>query len=613
MKRAEGNNPALWPVFILALITASFLVYYNTLANGFVYDDKFQIAGNPAIRDFRNLPRLFISPFTGFMAEQSPIRSYRPMVFAVFIAEYAAFGLKPWGWHLTNIIFHTANTILVFITVSLLLERQGKDGLAHKALSPYLPFGAALLFLTHPVNSETVAWASCIPELVYTFFTILSFYMYLKSSGSCEGKDEKCRAILRSFSVLSFFAALFAKETAFALPVLIFIYDRLGGKDERMVSTAAVKRYLPYAVAAAAYLALRIHSMGGMVPAEKSYSYLSSFQYALNASVLFAQYMKTLAAPAGGYPFPVLNPVFHLSEPRALFSVIIAFLIPAAAFLSRRKVNPLYILALSIMILPLLPALYIPGLSRNPFADRYMYLPSSGLALLLTLSAKDAAGLTGGRKPVIISITAIFSALTILYSAAAVNRNTAWKDEYTLWGASLNGAPDENYFAAYKIGAAFLSDNLLDQAMDKFKASMRMIDSSQHPDPEISWYSGMGMAYIYELRGDYDSEAAEFERLLKLKPDNYFAAYTLAGVYRKKGLTGAAVDLYKKAVRLAKKPAEMKDAYNGLGDSYGQEGRLPEALTSYGEALKAAPGDPATLNNMDAVKRAIAKQGSIFR
>lgn len=111
---------------IVIIIVVSLGVYANTLFNGFVYDDTDQVLKNSWIRDIRNIPTIFSSPTLSFSTEKDPHTNYyRPMMHLIYMAEYPVFGLKPWGWHLINILFHAMNSIMVFLIAVMLFNKQG--------------------------------------------------------------------------------------------------------------------------------------------------------------------------------------------------------------------------------------------------------------------------------------------------------------------------------------------------------------------------------------------------------------------------------------------------------------------------------------------------------
>lgn len=575
----------------LVLAVLVFAVYWNTLSGEFVYDDNEQIVGNTWITNLRHLPSIFSSHSFGFDKGKELGTTYRPLVFSVYMAEYSFFGLDPRGWHAVNVFFHAVNTVLVFLAASFLLKGTGAGN------TKELPaFAAAVLFALHPVNSETVAWIGCVPELVYTMLCLGAFCLYVKSRDGARAPY-----LLNLASALLFFIALFAKETAIALPVLVFVYDLLLKKDGPVLSAASVKRYLPYALLVVLYSAIRLSALGGVAPRENMYPYLGLEQYLLNAAVFFVKYLRVLLLPVNDYPFPLLEPVFSILEPRAFVSIALMLsAIPLFIYL-RRRVNPLYWLSAAFIALPIIPALYLPGLSRAPFADRYLYLPSMGLAMVIAVlfkSALEAAAAAGSQRLKAAAI-ALFVLVAASYGLASGMRNLRWKDEFSLWSSSLKGASEGyRYYAYYQLGTAALRKNMHDEAIPYLQEAIRASSANKYPDPGVIGDSHLNLAYAYRSLGLLDEAAGEYLELLKSYPGHALSNYELASIYMEKGLVGEAAEYFTRAAGYFKDPLDVKDALVGAGNCLARTGAYGEAYARYQKALMITPGDPAVLKNM---------------
>ncbi|MBI4679863.1 MAG: hypothetical protein HY753_01285, partial [Nitrospirae bacterium] len=103
---------------IAILLIISIGVYLNTLPNEFVYDDEYQVLENLWIRDAKYIPEIFLTNVWAFVGEEKLSNYYRPLMHITYMIDYHIFGLKPWGFHLTNIIFHAGVTLLVFLIAS---------------------------------------------------------------------------------------------------------------------------------------------------------------------------------------------------------------------------------------------------------------------------------------------------------------------------------------------------------------------------------------------------------------------------------------------------------------------------------------------------------------
>src|SRR3972149_10838390 len=145
---AFKHNRQLW-VSLLLLASVSFLVYANTLGHEFVYDDDVQILRNQWIRSPEHIPKYFTGDVWSFRNPGEPKSNYyRPVQLLAYLGLYQVAGLNPFAYHLVNVLLHVACTWLVFLVARRLLQEQG------------LSLAAALLFATHPIHTEAVAWVA---------------------------------------------------------------------------------------------------------------------------------------------------------------------------------------------------------------------------------------------------------------------------------------------------------------------------------------------------------------------------------------------------------------------------------------------------------------------
>ncbi|HHT9113741.1 MAG TPA: tetratricopeptide repeat protein [Candidatus Wunengus sp. YC65] len=251
-KRLQGEA-----VFaVLGLIILSFAAYLNTLSNTFVFDDVYVISGNYFIRDWKNFWGLFTSKYFAASGELS----YRPVVTLSYFVDYSLWHLNPLGYHLTNVVLHTLNSVLLFFLVQLMVKNTP------------VAFPASLFFICHPVLSEAVNAVSYREDLLAATFFIIAFLLYVKSpasnkfmyrnlsplgtgihhgvypeqkqDSSASPQNDKRRRVqhvsvyhserseesnfyLYPLSLLSYLFALFSKEMAITLPLLIFFFDYL--------------------------------------------------------------------------------------------------------------------------------------------------------------------------------------------------------------------------------------------------------------------------------------------------------------------------------------------------------------------------------------------------
>ena len=557
-------------IFILLL---SFAVYFNSLSNGFVYDDMIQVLKNRWITDVKYIPQIFSKNVWSFLGEFKLTNYYRPVMHLIYMLDYHIFGFNPWGFHLVNILFHAGVSVLVFV---ILLRLLGESTSLPSISYTIPPLIAAILFATHPIHTEAVTWVAGLPDVSFTFFYLLSFYLYVKSTSSNIPFN-----ITYLLSVASFFLAALCKEPALTLPFILIGYD-YAMRKEKVYSTAFLKKYIPYFVIAGVYLIMRFHALGDFAP-RRVHAELTNFEYIINIFPLFTQYLEKLVLPINLNAFYVFHPISSLSEANGILSFIIAVAFVVFIYIALRR-NKMVFLGLLFIIVPLLPVLYIPGLGENTFTERYLYLPSFGFVIL-------GASLLGwlrvhNRSKAFISITLISLVLIGLYSTLTINRNKIWKDEYELFSDTVRKSPD-GWIPHLSLGVVFYDKGQIDEALEQFQIALKL-------NPNFAkTHNNLGNAY--SKKGRIDEAIEQYQIALKLNPD-YDSSYNNLGIaFFKKGEIDKAIEQYMIALKLNPNYAQ---AYNNLGNAFLQRKQIDEAIEQYQIALKLNPDYDSAYNDM---------------
>jgi tetratricopeptide (TPR) repeat protein len=557
--------------FLIAIFFISVAVYLNALFNDFTYDDYPQILDNPWIRDFRYLPRIFSSNAWGFYSQFAVTNYYRPLMYVLYSVSYHLFGLAPWGYHLTNVLFHAGNSIMVFVIASKLactaeLSSSFAAGEGRRRIVSG-PVIAALFFAAHPVHTEAVTWAAGLPDLSFTFFYLLSFYYHLRSREA----DAGCKR----FCVLSagmFFLAALCKETALTLPLIILIYDfAFAGK--RVAGNRKIAAYVLYVAVAALYLLIRVNALGGFAPMER-HAGLTTYQNIINVFPLIVLYLGKLFLPFNLNAFHVLHPVSSIMEQRAFIPLIIVVIVAFIAVVTWGR-NRLAFFCIALIMVPLIPVLYIPVLGDNSFAERYLYLPSVGFTILISMLL-----LWSGKKlgTGMVLVTAII--ILVLFSAATFSRNRVWENNFTLWSDTVKKSPDAAIAHDF-MGLAYVDKGMMDEAITQFQKAIVL-----NPDL-VTAHDNLGESYV--VTGSIDRGIEELERAIRLSPGFADAHSNLGLAYWKKGLSAEAVTEYETAIRLQPRNAA---AYNRLGLLYERQGYMDKAIDCFSAAAALSPDRP---------------------
>jgi protein O-mannosyl-transferase len=522
--RHPAFNPSLFlPVLVILIVSCS--VYINALPNGFVCDDNLQILENPWIQDIKHIPDIFSKSIWSFRKESLTSNYYRPLTHLIYLATYHIFGTQPWGFHLVNILFHAAVSVLVFMIAARLNDIFHLPA-SRRFLSA--PFVAAIFFAVHPVHTEAVTYVSCLPELSFTLFYLLSFYFHIRFR---EGYGKGYL-----FSILFFFASALCKEPGITLPLVLAAYDYTVG-NTRGRSYTHLKKYIPYLLAGGLYFALRFNALGGLAPLTEN-SKLSTYQNIINVFPLFTQYLEMLVFPLNLNAFHVFHPITSLTEPRGILSLAVAAAFVGLIYMALKR-NRVAALCLLLIVIPLLPVFYIRGIQGGAvFYERYLYLPSFGFVILLALLMERVKekSIRGN------SIAAIsFIVLAGLYAAGTVSRNFDWKDELSLFTDTARKSPDGD-IPHYDLGYAYLRLGRIDEAISEYQTAIKL-----NPDFFGAHYD---LGYAYLRLGRIDEAISEYQTAIKLNPDSADAHYHLGKAYAYQSLFDQAISEYKTALKI---------------------------------------------------------------
>lgn len=515
----------------LIIATASIALYGNTLWNGFVYDDYATIVNNGFIMDLHNLPKLFTNEY--FL--RSGELSYRPVVTLTFFADYHIFALKPWGYHLTNVLIHTANGLVLYMFLTMVIHKLGKgDSHAESTLTHPLrniPLLISFLLTVHPILTEAVNAISFREDLLVFFFYINALNLYIFAN-EVKSLRPFQRRIAYTGSCLLYTIALFSKEMAMTLPLIICCYEwmRSGRKGLYWV----LNRYgLIFVSITVGYCYLRFNLLYN--PSEEGIVARSLPERLLALPSLIAYYVKLIIFPLQLTTQYVMEPVKSFFAPSFIipFLIIIFFLLIVYA---ERK-NRVITFGAFFFLISLMPVYNIIPIA-NPFAERYLYLPAIG-GMMVIGSFFTSVGRYKNKVVLKPYISGTFFIIYLIYSIDTIKRNTAWKDDYSLWANTVSSRTGANR-AYNNLGIAYAKQGNYNDAMRAFLTVLRR-------DPyDVMAHNNIGL--IYYKKGMLEEAIKEFNIALKLNPSYSESHYNLGNLYLDKGSKEEAIKEFRKAI-----------------------------------------------------------------
>jgi Tfp pilus assembly protein PilF len=565
---------------LIALLTL--LAYSNTLENSFVFDDYLVIADNNFIKSWHNLPRIFSKNYltssedTYLLGKQdvgSGESTYRPVVTTTYFIDYCLWGLKPFGYHLTNLLLHIVNALLLFYFVSLITKNH------------MIALLAGLLFALHPVNTEAVYVISFRKDLLAFLFFISSLIIYIR----LDDYRGKKKPIAYCLSIILFCLALFSKEMAVTLPAVLMLYDYFFNKKRGLQEILAnLKfRYSGYILIGLCYLFISQFLIGSKYP-HLEYPGGSFYTNILTMSVAIAEYIKWIFIPLNlHFILPDPSAVYYSLNTTVILSILLVVLFLFVAFKSRKtaKESSFSILWFYITLVPVSNIFALV----SPAALRYLYIPIAGLCLLeawlltkiFTLSLPWL-----GRKVLGAFGFFVISVILISYSMITMNIGSIWKDNISMWSDMVKWYP-KNITALSSLGKAYEKIGADKKAIGLFKNAL-------YSNPNNAWtHNALGSCY--GNIGQHNAAIAEYTKAVSLNPDYADAYNNLCDEYISVGKNSQAIESCKKATELNPR---MAVAYYNIANAYANSGKKEDALKANQKAIGINPNYMEACNNL---------------
>jgi tetratricopeptide (TPR) repeat protein len=482
----QKNTPGKKPkqkkrVFLFYLLAgaAAFIVYINALPDGFVFDDESVVVGNQSITHLSNIPKYF-SAQEGFHKVIG--RYYRPVISSTYALDYALGGLNPLGFHLTNVIIHIINTLLV---LKLLLLIFGTEDRKISKNLLYAAFFGALIFAVHPIHTEAVTWVSGRTDsLSFTFFAA-AFIYYIKYS-------RFWKPLHLILLLLYYILSLLSKEMAITFPVVVILYDIMLNNG---LNKEFIKKHFPaysvLAVVSVIYLFFRWLILKD-VPQRETYFYFyhkDLLTVILTMLQTIPLYFRLLVVPIGllyhynGY-LPYVSSFASIS---VIYSIIfILFALGVALFMYKKF--PVVSFSILIVFITLLPVMNIVP-TMNFMAERFLYIPSLALSFVIALLFIKLG--SGKSYRVLFSLVIILAGF---YSYLTYQRNFDWKDNNTLF-LSADDKPGTVVYV--NIGNIYGNNHDYDKAEVYYRKALDLRNETL--------LANTNLGKIFLIKGNFDS------------------------------------------------------------------------------------------------------------
>jgi tetratricopeptide (TPR) repeat protein len=445
-KAAPFVRACFWGV---PCLTAT-LVYARSLGYSFLFDDRAQILLNPQIQSWKYLLRLLTTHVWSQKAVETLIPLYRPVFSVWLLLIYSLVGSTEWAWHAVSLALYVLTIYLVY--------RLAEELLKHHLAAAI----TALIFAVHPIHIEAVCWISACNELLIGPLTAASILLFLRQ---LRLKAQAFWSYRTFLSLLAWMAALFAKESVLPLvavfPYAAWQFTRRKSSFEQQTKAVAL-RSGPYFGAVFLYLAVRLSALGKAGLPAGSHAWR---QVAYSAPSLLGFYMQKLVYPTGLSSF-YLNPLVSSASVKMWVIVVLIFgTLSLLSWLSRKHLE---VGVGTILLLgPLVPVIGAAKifLDGDAVHDRYLFLPSMGLCLIVGMAVRPLLGKSNVART---SALAVILAVVGGFAWLAATQESYYRDEEAYFGRALEINPTNVLVMDY-LGDSYMRALRMPEALALFE------------------------------------------------------------------------------------------------------------------------------------------------
>lgn len=586
MASPAGKVPLRFPVWLLAaaLALATLALYWPATGHDFIsFDDTRYVTENPQVRGgltWEGVKWAFRHPL---------LCNWHPVTVLSHMLDGQVYGLAPWGHHLTSVLLHALNALLVFVGLRQMTGARGRSLLV------------AALFAFHPLRVESVAWVAERKDVLSGSFGLLTLICYARYAAdsrlsALHGASARTRHSSARFYFLSlgcFALGLMSKATLVTWPFVLLLLDywplmRMAScarqEAERGAAVPTSGRVVPwgrligekipfFALAAVMSVVTYAVQAGAMPGAGK---FPLSARVA-NALVSYSRYLGKQFWPtdlALFYPYPG-----HWPLAAVLGSGGLMLGVSGLAFMWRRRA-PFLLVGWLWFVGTLVPMIGLVQVGGQAMADRYTYLPTLGLLVLVVWGAHALFRRWRGAG--------VAWAMAALAFCLVLTRQQLghWQESETVFRHAAAVTRD-NYVAYKALGDALAGKRKMDEAIRQYEQALRL-----RPD-DSGLHNNLGLALLQQ--GQTNEAIRQYQHALRLQPDNAHAHNNLGIALASLGQTNEAQQQFETAIRLQE---DFAEARRNLGRILADRGQTDEAIRQFEAAIRQRPDDAETHVNL---------------
>jgi tetratricopeptide (TPR) repeat protein len=546
--------------------------YWGVWNHEFVnYDDGDYVTQNIQVQSGLTLQGVAWAFTTGHAG------NWHPLTWLSLMLDHELFGLNPWGYHVTSLLFHVASTLLLFYVLRRMTQETWKSAFV------------AALFGLHPLHVESVAWIAERKDVLSAAFFMLTLLFYARY----VERPVRKRYLL---VLLSLALGLMSKPMLVTLPFVLLLLDvwplgrirfgsdegkgkmkgrdQLGAKERGAIIKKLVREKVPFfllIIGSSVATVIAQRGEGAVVPWEML-PFMSRLQNAISSYLKYLLHMVWPSNLSAFYPHPGFEPPFWQVAGSAAMLLIVSFFLMKN--ISRR---PYLFVGWFWYLGTLVPVIGLIQVGFQSMADRYTYIPLIGIFMMI---AWGVPNLFSKQKEwrIALSVSAVLILLAL--SIRTQFQVRTWENSFTLWQNALH-ATTNNGLAHYNVGLQLAKQGKTAEAIEHYTEAVRII-----PDMDEAHDN---LANLLAREGRNDEALYHYRELQKLKPNSDMVYYNLGILYLRLGKTPEALDSYSRAVQM--NPRNWR-AHQSLGTLLIQQGRFSDGIGHLEEALRLEPNSP---------------------
>ena len=557
-------------LFIFIILIAGFIAYSNSFDCSFHFDDERVLDSS-------------VKTFSTTIGEMIRTNPNRPIGLLSFAVNYNIHKLDVRGYHLVNLAIHLINALLVWWLTFITFSTPAMKDEPISRNKTIIAFLTGLLFVTHPLATQSVTYISQRFTSLATLFYLLSLILFIR--GRLQQENKGIALFLFGSSLVSAACGMMTKEIVITLPFAFILYDycfirtspwKLESKDKVLFFSFIM--LVIFIFFFFRHFSLKIFDT---VSPGHGYSHsISMKEYLLTQFSVILTYIRLFLRPFNqnlDYDYPVSAGFFQLNTFFSFFALL--GILSAGILLFKRY--RLISFGIFWFFLTLSVESSVIPISQDVIYEHRTYLSGVGFFLVLTGSFFYFIREKYFRVSLILILM-----IAVINTALTYQRNKIWKNDYTLWGDCIKKSPDKaRVNHNFGVALSHIKGNPR-EAIYYHNKSISL--NKDYAEP----YDGRGFAHY--MLGQYQLAVEDYNKAIPLKP-GYADYYNNRGLsYSALGQYQLAVDDYNEAIRL--KP-DYAEPYNNRGFAHYMLGQYQLAVEDYNKAISLKPGYADYYNN----------------